>query len=203
MNILKTTILTGLLLAILSVPALAQSKVATVDMRKLFSGYWKTKQAENLLDKEKADLRKDLKGMADDLDKAQNDYKQLLEQANDQAIAQDERDRRKQAAADKAKEITNSKVAMDQFQRQAESRLSDKSQRMTGNIVSEIQKVVSDQAKARGYTLVVNSAASEIVLYANTSDDLTDTVLKQLAVGAPVDLTAPAAMPPLVYTNSP
>ena len=94
MKMLRTTILTALLLAVLSVPALAQTKIATVDMEKIFKGYWKTKQAEVALNKRVADLQKEIKDMADGLDRAQADYTRLLDQANDQALAAAERAKR-------------------------------------------------------------------------------------------------------------
>jgi outer membrane protein len=204
MKMIRTTILTISLLACLSVPAFAQSKVATVDMRKLFSGYYKTKIAEGILDSKKTDLRKEIKDMADGLDKAQADYKQLLEDANDQAISAEERTRRNQAAADKLKEMNNSKAALDQFNRQAESTLADQSQRMSGNLVADIQKAVADRAKAGGYTLVINSASAEAVVYSSNDNDLTDAVLKQLNAGAPIDVSTPATTSPLLMsTNQP
>ena len=206
MKILRTTILTTLLLAILSVPALAQTKIATVDMEKLFKGYWKTKQAEVALNKRVADLQKEIKDMASGLDKAQADYNQLLDQANDQALSAEEREKRRQAAADKLKEINTSKAGIDQFNRQAQSQVIDQRQRMTAKLISAIQEAVGDKAKAGGYTLVVNSAVTEAVVYSN-GDDLTDAVLKQLNVNAPIDLTQPAEMVPittsLTSTNSP
>jgi Skp family chaperone for outer membrane proteins len=64
---------------------------------------------------------------------------------------------------------------------------------MTSNLVTEIQKVVADRAKAEGYTLVLNSATTEVVVYSATGvNDLSDEVIKQLNAGAPIDLTAPA-----------
>ncbi len=204
MKMIRTTILTISLLACLSMPAFAQSKVATVDMRKLFSGYYKTKIAETILDGKKTDLRKEIKDMADGLDKAQTDYKQLLEQANDQAISAEERARRNQAAADKLKEMNNSKAALDQFNRQAESTLSDQSQRMSSNLVTDIQKAVADRAKAGGYSLVINSASTEAVVFSSNDNDLTDAVLKQLNAGAPIDVSAPATkMSLMMGTNQP
>ena len=205
MKMLRTTILTTLLLAVLSVPALAQSKIASVDMEKLFKGYWKTKQAEAALNKRVADLQKEIKDMADGLDKAQTDYSRLLDQANDQALSAEERVKRKQAAADKLKDINNSRAAIDQFNRQAQSQVMDQRQRMTANLVSEIQKAVGEMAKTGGYTLVVNSAVTEAVVY-SSGDDLTDAVLKQLNAGAPVDVTPPMSVTPissLLGTNGP
>ena len=209
MKMLRTTILTFLLLAVLSVPAMAQTKIASVDMEKIFKGYWKTKQAEVALNKRIADLQKEIKDMADGLDKAQADYSQLLDQANDQALSTDERGKRRQAAADKLKEINSSKAAIDQFNRQAQSQVLDQRQRMTANLVSEIQKAVGDKAKASGYTLVVNSAVTAMpnaVVY-TSGDDLTAAVLKQLNAGAPIDLAQPSEVAPITTllssTNSP
>jgi Skp family chaperone for outer membrane proteins len=148
------------------------------------------------------ELRKEIKDMADNLDKAQTAYKQLLDQASDTAIAADERDKRKQAAADKAKEITNSRGAIEQFQRQAEAQLGDQSQRMSVNLVNEIQRAVTDKAKAKGFSMVLNSASAEVVVYANTDNDITGDVLAQLNAGAPIDVTTPGSLAsPLTNTN--
>jgi outer membrane protein len=204
MKKLRLTLLTVVLLAATAFSAAAQTKVANVDMKKIFSGYYKTKLAQTSLENRKAELRKEIKDMADGLDKAQVDYKQLLDQSNDQAISADERDKRKQAATDKAKEINNSKVALEQFQRQAEAQLADQSQRMSGNLVTEIQKAVADKAKAGGYNLVLNAATTEVVVYADPQADITDAVLAQLNAGAPIDLTKPAGgLPFNISTNQP
>jgi outer membrane protein len=209
MKMIRTTILTISLLACLSVPAFAQSKVATVDIRKLFNGYYRTKSAEAILDGKKNDLRKEIKDMADGLDKAQADYKQLLEQANDQAISAEERDRRKQAATDKLKEMNKTKDALDMFNRQAESTLADQSQRMVGNLVSEIQKYIATTAKSGGYAVVLDSSASSaggtpIVLYTDPATDITAAVLANENAGAPIDFANPATTTPLLMsTNRP
>lgn len=193
MKNLRLAFITTVLLAVVSFSAAAQTKVATVDMKKVFNGYWKTKQATTSLESRKVELRKEMKDMTESLEKAQNDYKQLIDQASDQALSADERDKRKQAAADKIKEITSSKTSLEQFQRQAEAQLADESQRMSGNLVNEIQKAVSDKAKTAGYTIVINSSASEAFIYVSPDSDITDSVLSQLNAGAPIDLTKPSA----------
>lgn len=181
----------------------AQSKYATVDMKKLFNGYYKTSLAQSLLEKSRSDLRKDLKEMSENLEKAKADYNKLLDQANDPAISAEERDKRKLAATDKATEVNKSKAALEQYQRQAETSLGDKSQRMSANLVTEIQKTVSDVAKTGGYTLVLNAANIEVVVFHDSSIDITELVLKQLNAGAPIDVTKPAGLPLNVSTNVP
>jgi len=198
MNMLRVITLTAVLVSAMAFSAEAQTKMATVDMKKIFNNYWKTS-----LESRKTELRKEMKDMADGLEKAQTDYKQLLDQSNDQAISADERDKRKQAAADKLKEISTTKTTLEQFQRQAESQLADESQRMSGNLVVEIQKAVADKAKAGGYTVVLNSANSEAFIYVSPEVDITESVLGQLNAGAPpIDLTKPAGSPLLNTSTS-
>jgi outer membrane protein len=202
MKNLRCTLLTVVLLVATAVSAGAQTKVATVDMKKLFNGYYKTKLSQASLESRKTELRKEIKDMADGLDKAQADYKSLLDQASDPAISADERDKRKQATADKAKEISNSKSAIDQFQRQAEAQFADQSQRMSADIVGEIQKAVAEKARAGGCSLVMNNASTEVVVFAGTDTDITASVLAQLNAGAPIDVTAPTTGVPLnISTN--
>ena len=195
----------------LSSPALAQQKIATVDMRKLFDGYWKTKQAETALNDRKAELDKEDRGFLDNLQKDRDGYQKLLDAANDQAISSDERDKRKQAAADKYTEIQSSQTAVVQFERQAQATLAAQTQRMRTDIIQEISAVVTTKAKAAGYTMVMDMAAQSlnqtpVLMYNDDKNDLTAAVLAQLNAGAPIDLTRPAAsvVPPLtISTNNP
>ncbi|HEX4348996.1 MAG TPA: OmpH family outer membrane protein [Verrucomicrobiae bacterium] len=204
MKNLRLTILTVVLLAATAFSATAQTKLATVDLKKIFTGYWKTKQADAALSSRTSELRKELKDMADGLDKAQTAYKQLLDQANDPAISAAERDKRKSAAADKERELATGKSSLDQFQRQADAQLSDQSQRMRSNLLTEIQKAVADKAKAGGYTLVVNSDANEAFVYVSPDMDITDAVLAQLNAGAPLDLNKAPSTPAFnISTNLP
>ena len=196
MKLMRSLIPAFLVLALLAAPGMmlsahAQTKIATVDMRKLLNGYWKTKQANAALESRKADLRKELKDMADGLDKAQTDYKQLLSQADDPTISDTERQCRRDAVTDKSKQINDSKAAYDQFSRQAEVQLQDQVQRMTSNLITEIQAAIKTKANLAGYTLVLNSS-SDAVAYDSGAADLTADVLAQLNAGAPIDLT-PAA----------
>jgi outer membrane protein len=212
MKFLRAAVLTILLLAFLSVPALAQTKIATVDLRKLFDGYWKTKQAQMVLNDRQAQLTKDAKSMHDDLKKGGDEYQKLLEQANDQAISADERDRRKSATADKLKQLQETKSAMDQFDRQMQITLQEQQMRMRENILTEIKAAVSAQAKIAGYSLVLDAAAetanaTAAVIYNSGENDLTAAVLKQLNAGAPIStLSAPVVTSPLsllLNTNKP
>ena len=201
MKNLRFTILTVVLLVATIVSASAQTKVATVDMKKLFNGYYKTKLSQTSLENRKSELRKEIKDMADGLDQKQAEYKQLLDKANDQTLSTDEREKNRLASTDKAKDINDFRAAIEQFQRQAEAQLGDQSQRMSVSLVGEIQKAVADKAKAGGYSMVLNAASVEVVVFANTDNDITAPVLAQLNAGAPIDVTAPTGVPLNISTN--
>ncbi len=83
----------------------AEMKIAIIDLRKVFDNYYKTKQADSNLKDEAGDLEKQRKDMMDDFKKGEADWKKLLEKANDQAIATEERTNSKKAAEKKLLEL--------------------------------------------------------------------------------------------------
>jgi Skp family chaperone for outer membrane proteins len=145
--------------------------------------------------------------MADDLKKRSDQYEQTLESADDPAVSDDERARRKQAAADQLKQLQDARASIDQFQRQARVTLADQFQRMHDNVLADIKKAVADKAKAAGDTLVIDSgaqtvASSPVIVYSTTDNDLTDDVLKQLNAAAPPDMPDTSATPVFMSTNT-
>src|SRR5215218_2281703 len=94
-------LLAGALLFGFASAAQAQPKIATVDLRKIFEGYYKTKQADAQLRDRGTDAEKQYSGMLEDYKKANEEYKKLIESANDQAVAAEEREKRKKSAESK------------------------------------------------------------------------------------------------------
>lgn len=189
-----------LLLAVMGAPAFGQSKIATVDLKKLLDNYYKRKLAEASLQQHIDQLDQEYAKMAADFKKQNDDYQTTLESANNQAISEDERDKRKQAADDQLKQLEDLKGTLDQFQRQAQVTLADQRQRMLENLLKEIKTAIAAKAKAAGDTMVfdstaVTAAGTPALLFSSGDNDLTDDVLKQLNSTAPPDLpdTAPAA----------
>lgn len=195
----------------LSGSALADTKIGTVDLRKLFDNYWKTKTAQAAIQERASQLDKDDKSLKEDLKKGSDEYQKLLLQVNDQGISTDERERRKQAADDKLKQLQGSKTGIEQFERQAQTTLGEQRQRMRENILGEIKAAVNAKAKAEGCSLVLDSAAETIngtltVVYTNGENDLTDAILSQLNAGAPIDVSKPEGTtiaPPVTTSGKP
>jgi len=103
-NFLHKAILSLLMVFLLAASsAWAQGRIATIDLRKVFDNYWKTKQADTTLKDRAGDMEKEHKNMLEDWKKAKDDYNALLASANDQAVSSDERDRKKKSAEEKLK----------------------------------------------------------------------------------------------------
>lgn len=206
-NFLRILFSAAFLLALTAVPAFAQTKIGTIDLKKIFDNYYKTKLATQAIQDRADNMDKDYTSMADDLKKRGDEYEQLLQSADDPAISDQVRAQRKQQADDDYKKLQDSKLAIDQFERQAQMTLADQKQRMRDNILDEIKKVVADKAKAAGYTLVVDTDAETVngtpaVLYTSGDNDLTDAVLKQLNAGAPVDLPELSTPSPILMSTN-
>src|SRR5438445_5650172 len=120
-NVLRKIVPGLLLISLLSCSACAQGRIATIDLRKVFESYWKTKQADAALKDRAADMEKEHKNMLDDWKKAKEDYQTLLTSANDQAVSSEERDKRKKLAEDKFKQIKDSEDSIRQYEVQAKS----------------------------------------------------------------------------------
>jgi len=173
-------------------PSLAEDRIATVNLRTVFDDYWKTKQANTALKERGEEMDKELKGLQSDLEAGQEEYKALLESANDQAVSITERERRKTKAEEKRKQLIEDAQAMQQFQRQAAETIQEQQRRVRDKILEEIKATVTTLAKAGNFTLVIDTAAetasrTPVILYTNDPDDLTSAVLSQLNATAPAD----------------
>jgi outer membrane protein len=181
-----------LFISFMGASALAQGRLATVDLRKVFDGYWKTKQADAALKERAADIEKEHKNMLEDWKKAKEDYQTLLTEANNQTLSVEEREKRKKSAEDKFKQIKDSEDQISQYERQARTTLDEQRKRMRDSIVEEIRTTVNGKAKAAGYALVIDTMAESanntpVVLYSNNENDMTQVVLSQLNAGAPAE----------------
>ena len=191
-TILKTILITALV-ACTSLSAMAQNQIATIDLRKVFDGYWKTKQANAALKERGDEMEKELKGLVADFESAKTDYQALLESANDQAVSITEREKRKKKAEDQLKSLRDDEQTIQQFQRQARTTIDEQQRRMRENILEEIKATITSKAKAGTFNLVIDTAAetpnrTPVILYSSNPNDLTDAVLSQLNATAPPDV---------------
>ena len=190
---LRKIFLALLAASFLTATARAETKIAVIDLKRVFDNYWKKKQAQAQVDDQKADFDKKFKGMLEDYQKANEEYKKLFDSSTDQAVSGEERDKRKNAAEKKLLEIKEIEQTANLFQKNSNENLNIQVRRMTENILKDIRELIDAKAKAAGYALVIDTAAQSaagtpIVLFTNGQNDITTEILSQLNAGAPIGL---------------
>lgn len=203
-NSARLAVSAALILTALAGSVQAQTpKIALIDLKKTFEKYYKTVQADLQLKERATDSEKVLKGMVEDYQKASEEYKKIIDSANDQAVSSDERDKRKKSAEAKVLEIQELEKNIQQFRRQTQGTLDEQKRRLRDQILKVIREEIDKQAKDGNFGLVLDTSAESmnqtpIIVYSANQTDLTDSVLKVLNQNAPPGVldNAPAAAEP-------
>ncbi len=170
----------------------AESRVGLVDLKRVFDGYYKTKQADSLLKERVADSEKVLKGMVEDYQKVQEDYKKLIDSSNDQAVSADEREKRKKNAEAKLTELQELERSVRTFRSTTQTTLEEQKRRMREEILTYLKGVIASHARKGNYTHVFDSAAesrneTQILLFTTGQGDFTDDILAEINANAPAE----------------
>lgn len=168
----------------------ADQKIGTVDLQKVFEKYYKTVRSTKALKEEAADMQKERTDMVDSAKKVEADWQKLMDKVNDQSISAEERAKAKKEAEDKYTEVKSAEASLEKYDRACSARLQEKEHQRRDDIVKEIRNVLNADAKAAGYTLVLDVSGDSanmapIVLYSTGVNDLTDSLIKELNLGAP------------------
>lgn len=174
-----------------ALPAEAQGiKIGIVDMKRVFSEYHKTKDAEQAVNEGKASAKKEL-------DERSAKYKQLLEKfqelnalIRDEAISEEKREEHKKEAQDVAAEAKSLEREMAEFRERRERMLQEQVMRMRKGILEEITAIVEANSKAQGYDLVFDKSglsmnAVPFLLHSKDAVDFSNEIIAELNKGAP------------------
>jgi outer membrane protein len=185
-------------------PVSAQTlKIGTVDMKRVFDNYYKTKDAESKINEARNAAKKELEDRMDIAKKALDEVKKLDEDINNTALSKETKDQKQKIRSDKAVELQNMDREIREFQQSREKQLQEQSMRMRAGIVDDINKVVADRVKAESFNLVFDKSGPSlngvpIVLYSMDNYDFTDSVIKALNLNRSKDADTSSA--PLVPT---
>jgi outer membrane protein len=190
-----------LLLSVLPGSALAQGRVATVDLGRVLDNYFKKRSAEALLKERIDDADKEMKNMGDDYRKLKDDYDAVVKSINDPGISPAERDKREAEATEKRRRLNELQAAIDDYRRNSSIRLQEHRNRLMGGLLGDITNAISAKAKTAGFSMVIDTAAvsvsgAPVVAFSNRENDITDAILTQLNAGAPSDATKPEEKAP-------
>ena len=171
-------------------PAFAQMKVGIVDMNKVFTSYYKTKDAETRLNDARAQAKTDLDGRLETLKSNMEVINKLEADTKKPELAADKKEAAIKQRDEKINEVRNLDREIGEFRQTRERQLQEQFMRMRGDIVQDIMKVVDSKVKADGYDLVLDSSGLgisqvKVVLYSAPSMDFSDSIITTLNANAP------------------
>ncbi len=184
---MKKHIVLSLLAAFLTTAgASAQNiKIGTVDMKKVFESYYKTKDAEAKINEARNNAKKELEDRMDTAKQTLDQVKKLDEEIAKPELSKDAKEQKAKARGEKAQELQNMDREIREFQQSREKQLQEQSVRMRAGIVEDINKVVAEKVKAENFDVVLDKSGPSlngvpIVLYSRDSYEFTDTVVTSL-----------------------
>ena len=185
----------------LSSHAQTAPKVVVADIAKIFETHYET-QAENV--KIKADTDKaqaQLDTMRKEFTDLVNEYKKLQDDVNNPVSTPEAKAAAQTAAQKKGAEAQAKQTDVQNFANQARATLQQRLQNFRTMMIEEIDKVVNQVAQTHNATLVLDKSAlspagSPIVIYSDSSYDITDEVIAAIAKNKPATAAAaPEATP--------
>ncbi|MBS0659795.1 MAG: OmpH family outer membrane protein [Verrucomicrobia bacterium] len=179
-------------------PAQAQMKVGVVDMNKVFSDYYKTKDAETRINEARAAAKKEMDDRMEARQKLLDEINNLNKEVENKALSASARDEKGKQRDEKINETRNLEREITEFKNTRERQLQEQAVRMRNGIVEEIMKIVNDKVKADGYDLVFDKSGSSlngvpILLYSKDGMEFTNDVVTALNRNKPAAGSAPAA----------
>lgn len=136
-------------------------KIGYVDLAKVFDEFKKTKESEKTLEAKGKAKEDERKKMIDEIKKLKDEQALLSEKAK----------------AEKQSVIDTKIKNLQDFDKNTRDDLMKERNDALGNILKDIEKIVTDYAKAEGYDLILNS---RMLLYGAPAYDLTNEVLTRL-----------------------
>jgi outer membrane protein len=177
----------GAAIALTGATASAQSmvKIGTVDMKKIFESYYKTKDAETRINEARNAAKKELDERMEGYQKGIGEVSKLNEEINNPALGKESKDTKSKSRDEKVTELKAMEREITDFRQTREKQLQDQSARMRQGIVEDINKIVNDKVKAESYDLVFDKSGMSlngvsVVMFAKDGYDFTDSVVVQL-----------------------
>jgi outer membrane protein len=185
-------------------------KIGTVDMKKVFESYYKTKDAEAKINEARNSAKKELEDRMDVAKKVLEEVKKLDEDIAKPELSKEAKDSKGKIRSEKASELQGMDREIREFQQNREKQLQEQSVRMRSGIVEEINKVVDAKVKSEQFDLVLDKSGPSlngvpVVLFSRDTYEFTPEVITALnknkssdtsASDAPAKPAAPAPATP-------
>lgn len=165
--------------------AQAMVKIGSVNMKKVFESYFKTKDAEQRINEARNAAKKELDERMEGYQKGVGEVKKMEEEMNNPAVSKETKDSKNKARDERIAELKGMEREIGEFRQTREKQLQEQSARMRQGIVDDINKVVLDKVRAENYDLVVDPSGMSlngvaVVMFAKESYDFTPDVVTAL-----------------------
>lgn len=184
-NTLALTILAvGALVASVT-GAQAQTKVGIVDMNKVFSGYYKTKDAETKINEAREVAKKELNDRMESHKQILDEINQLNKDLDSAALSATAKTDKGKKRDDKIAQVRDLEREIQEFKGSREKQLQEQAVRMRNQIVEEIMKLIQDKVKTDNFDLVFDKSGQslngvQIVLYSKDNMEFSDDIVTSL-----------------------
>jgi len=187
---LRITLLTTLFLLGSAGLANAQVKFGTVDMNKVFSEYYKTKDAQAKYAEAEKAANDDLNGRVEVLKKSMQEISQINSEIEKPELSKEARDAKQKDQQAKVAAARTLDREIADFRTAKQKSLQDQFLRMRKDIVEDIMKTVNDLVKAKAYDIVfdksgLSAGAVPVVLFSRDDLDFSQDVITALNKTAP------------------
>jgi outer membrane protein len=194
-KLIVSTLFTAVALCAASTSVNAQFKLGTVDMNKVFTAYYKTKDAEEKINDARAAAKKELDDRLETLKKAMDDINQTNTAIEKPELSKDGKEKLAKQRDEKVQEARNLDREIAEFRQTRERQLQEQFMRMRKDIIDDIMKVVSEKVKAAGYDLVLDKTGVSmgqvpVVLYSRADLDFSNEIITLLNKNAPKPTSA-------------
>ena len=189
-SLIRTLLLTTLLSFCGAGLANAQIKFGTVDMNRVFSEYYKTKEAQAKYADAEAAANKDLNDRVDVLKKSMQDISQINTDLENTNLSKDDRDAKIKDRDTKVAAARSLDHDISEYRSSKQKSLQDQFLRMRKDIVDDIMRTVTDLVKSKTYDIVfdksgLSAGAVPVVLYSRDDYDFSQDVIDALNKNAP------------------
>ena len=213
MNHMLRTLITTIAFAAVAagLPAQPALKIVTVDMAKIFDSHFTTQEKMAQLGDAEKKAQEDLEAMNKERAALAEQYKEALDKSKNTLLTADARTGAEQDAPKKLEEIQRKQSEMQAFFQNVRSSLQQRRTSFQSLLLEEISKKVTEIAKRKGATLVVDRTGPSLlgippVIYADAAYDMTEDVIAEInkdRPATPAGTTPAAPTPPAATTPAP
>lgn len=194
---MKSLCLFVLSLSLASAVSAADLKIGVVDVAKAFSEYYKTKEANAMLQENAAKAKEEMTERMTALKKLNDDAESLAKEASDPVLSEQARAKKRSEYASKRSELISLDKDIQEFRQRRSDQLQQENMQQRKGLYDEILKVTTDKAKADGFDLVfdksgVSASLMPFLLHAKegVTTDFTPELIVELNKSAPAGAAA-------------